>query len=219
MRKKESIEWFEVFTLVLQLMFGLFGFLVLAFAGLNLEFIFFFWFSAFYVMVFFNKRHQYKKSLVKSQFQIIEYRKNVIACFISFIVLIIIGVLHVLGNLKYPHFLLLDGWNNGYVIATRIAWLVYNLLLGFLSESFRVDSLKLKLRKQYGRVENKKIKIDQSKIFINTLLFPTISIPFTVLLCDFIGLTFVRDFITNFFLSSWIEPMVIQSLSLYSSLT
>lgn len=170
--------------------------------GWNHDFIMFFFFAAFMFAYLVPLIFEYHKIDIKNQLKRTRLRLDILSSFIYMITLLFIGFMHVLGNLKFPHFVLIDGWGNGYVIATRIAWFLAAFSSYLFSRSLSVDihGLRPEYKEDFEMVDDKFRNPSFFEALLEILLFPTISIPVFISIADFLGLSFIRHFVTTFIL-------------------
>ena len=172
--------------------------------GWNEEFITFFFFSAFLIAYIIPKGIKYPALSLERKAKASKLKFHIVSVFIYIVTLLFVGIMHILGDLKFPEFVILDGWKNIYVVATRVAWCMAGCLSYHYYYSLNIPVPKHEVNPnnsmEMERVVKKLDSPNFIKVLINAILFPGISVPLFISIADFLGLSFVRQFVTKFIL-------------------
>jgi hypothetical protein len=162
------------------------------------DFIIFFFFSAFFTAQTINTVYKHRQSIFANKLENAKSKFTIISLALIAFSLLFSGIMHVAGGLNFPEFILMDGWNNGYIIATRAVWFATIFLDIFLYKAWNLEEKNIGTNRFPIIIKRRRRgKINFLVIFLRTLTFPTISIPLVVLAADFFGLVFVREFISQ----------------------
>jgi Ca2+/Na+ antiporter len=179
-----------------------FGILLLGLNGWNAEFLIFFYLSAGFTMFTVNEACEHRQKTFANQLEVTKFKVRIAINALSAFTLAFIGTMQILGDLDFPDFLFIDGWNNTHVVSTRIAWFSYVTIGTFLYQIYGLENKQAKQHEAYQDDQGDDSKrIALWSIPFRSMLFPTISIPVVVLISDSLGLNFVREFIVRFFSS------------------
>lgn len=170
--------------------------------GWNHNFITFFFFSAFVLACLLSLVLEYYEADANNQLKRLRLRSNILFLSVHATALFLIGFIHILGNLTFPDFVIIDGWRNRYVIATRITWFTATFLSYLFSQSLSIDPNKSKaIHEEESKVKENRFR---SSSFLDALfaalIFPAISVPLFIKVADFLGLSFIRKFVVTFIL-------------------
>ncbi|NER00765.1 MAG: hypothetical protein F6K30_29400 [Cyanothece sp. SIO2G6] len=179
---------YRIFLFIFPFIIALILLPLFVFNGKSPEFVAFFFFSSGFISeavketMFFQKM---KKNRAINQIL------DLIKLYIYSFSLFIIGIIHVVGNLNFPSFLILDGWNNLYTISTRIIWFSTVFFCCLLTQFYMP-------RERNLRSSTGTIKIINA--FFQALSFPAISIPILIEVTDFININFPRNIVEKLLL-------------------
>jgi len=162
----------------------------------NLEHTSFFFFSSFFVM---NGTHEfchYRQEKNSTPANRKKMKIRTATLFLWALTLFFIGVMHVSGNLSFPDFIFIDGWNNGYVMATRIAWFLSLSIGVFLQMKYGIkEEQKTFPQNSKGTLKEKNGHEPYWSIPFRVLLFPVLFVPIIVLISDYFGISTIREIV------------------------
>lgn len=149
----------------------------------DFQFIIFFFFALSFTYQLKVSSSKYKKSK-KTFLQKIKHREEVYFYLIHIIAFILIGIIHCLGKLDFPKFLIIGYWNNKYVLLTRLVWLISSLLQA--QNLYTANRKKIQLNLKPENL-NCSIQINLIKYyFLNVLFYPPLFIPILITLAEFL---------------------------------
>jgi uncharacterized membrane protein len=187
MSKFKIITFFTLFLAVLV------GTIVFNRNDWNSEFMAFFFFAAGFAAQAANELYKHLNSTFEHEAEEANSWARIVVLALYIPTCMFIGVMHILGNLDFPEFVIMGGWGNVYVIATRIAWLLISFVTIFLLGSFNIDRKNTEAIRKPSREGRKKFRFP--RILLKSLIYPPISVPLFVLLTDLSGLKFVSQFL------------------------
>ncbi|MBE7384904.1 MAG: hypothetical protein F6J95_026255 [Leptolyngbya sp. SIO1E4] len=201
-RKIKPATPLSLFPFLISTIVLIFTIVVFEINGWNHNSITFFFFSMFSFAYLISLILEYHEIDVNSRRKRLKLRSNILSIFTYTVIFLFIGSMHILGNLHFPDFVIIDGWKDGYVIATRIAWFVAGFLSYLFSRSLDIDLNKPKtVYKEGVKITGNRFRsVSFPEALVKILLFPVISVPAFISIADFLGFSFIRHFVTTFIL-------------------
>lgn len=141
--------------------------------------------------------YKHRQSVFDSEIEYARSKFNIISVALTTFSLVFSGFMHVLGDLDFPDFVLIDGWTNAYVLSTRIVWFSTVFMSQLLYAVWNLQEKNVGTQR-FPMMIRRRRRINFWIILLKTIAFPTISIPLVVLISDSLGLVFIREVISNF---------------------